>query len=369
MKVAPEILNLVPYAPGKPISETKREYGLKEVIKLASNECPVGPSEKMMEAMMGAMKEINRYPDGSAYELKRAMSKYLQVSPDKIAFGNGSDELIDLLVRIYCRPGDAIMTSQYSFIAYKISAQAAGVETIEIPTKAEMHFDLEAMANFLQTNDKVRLVFLPNPNNPTGLYFNTTEFKEFMKVAESKEVLVVLDEAYREFVRAKDYPDGVEQTKIYDNVVVLKTMSKVFGLAGLRVGALIAPESVTDLVHRVRKPFNVNSIAQAAVVAALEDRDHLKRVQVITWTGIEQIESYLKRQGLRFLPSQANFVLFDAGCDAAEVFQELLKKGVILRPVTNYGLASYLRWSVGLHEENERAMKAVTEVLGRLRSQ
>lgn len=364
MKVSPEILSLVPYSPGKPISETKREYGLKEVFKLASNECPIGPSEKMMMAMMDAIKEVNRYPDGAAYEMRRAVSKYLDVKPEMLAFGNGSDELMDLLIRVYCEPGDAILTSQYSFISYKISAQAARVECIEVPTRGtEMRFDLPAMAELLNNTDKIRLVFLPNPNNPTGTYFSVAEFNEFMEVASQKEVLVVLDEAYSEFVRATDYPDGIAQVNNYDNVVVLRTMSKVFGLAGLRVGALIAPEEVTELVQRVRKPFNVNSVAQAAVVAALEDFEHLKRVQIITWSGLEQIESYLKRQGLRFLPSQANFVLFDTGRDAGEVFRELLKRGVILRPVANYGLPTYLRWSVGLHDENEVAMKALTEVL------
>ncbi|MAV90371.1 MAG: histidinol-phosphate transaminase [Bdellovibrionaceae bacterium] len=368
MKVAPEILSLVPYSPGKPISETKREYGLSEVVKLASNECPIGPSQKMMEAMTEALKDINRYPDGAAFELKRAMSKYLKVSPEKMVFGNGSNELIDLLLKVYCRPGDAIMISEYSFIAYKISAQASSVDVIEIPTRAQMKFDLAAMATTLESNDKIRLIFLPNPNNPTGEYFSTTEFKEFMKTAAERDVLVVLDEAYREFVRADNYPDGIEQMNTYDNVVVLRTMSKVFGLAGLRVGVLVAPESVTDLINRVRNPFNVNSIAQAAVIAALGDKDHLKRVQVITWSGVEQIESYLKRQGLRFLPTQANFVLFDAGFEGDVVFKELLKRGVILRPVTNYGLPTYLRWSVGLHDENEVAMKALTEVLSVLRN-
>ncbi len=363
MKVSPEILSLVPYSPGKPISETKREFGLSEVIKLASNECPIGPSEKIMAAMTEALKEVNRYPDGAAFELKAAVSKYLEVRGENLVFGNGSNELIDLLIRVFCRPGDAIMTSEFSFIAYKISAQAASVECIEVPTKGDLQFDLGGMAELLKTTDKIRLVFLPNPNNPTGSYFTMAEFNEFMEVASKKEILVVLDEAYREFVRASDYPDGLNQLRTFKNVVVLRTMSKVFGLAGLRVGALVAPSEVVDLIHRVRNPFNVNSIAQAGVIAALSDTEHLKRVQIITWAGLEQIESYLKRQGLKYLPSQANFVLFDTGRDANSVFQDLLKKGVILRPVGNYGLPTYLRWSVGLHDENETAMKALTEVL------
>lgn len=363
MKVAPEILSLVPYSPGKPIGETKREYGLDQVIKLASNECPIGPSEKMMAAMMEAFKEVNRYPDGASYELKRAVSKYLQVLPEKLVFGNGSNELIDLLIRVYCRPGDAILTSSYSFIAYKISAQVASVECIETPPKGDLEFDLMAMAELLETTDKIRLVFLPNPNNPTGSYFSVADFNKLMTVASQKEVLVVLDEAYREFVRASDYPDGLTQLKNYNNVVVLRTMSKVFGLAGLRLGVLAGPPEVVDLVNRVRNPFNVNSVAQAAVIAALNDKDHLKRVQVITWSGLEQIESYLKRQDFKFWPSQANFVLFDTERDGSEVYQALLKKGVILRPLGNYGLKTHLRWSVGLHDENEMAMKALTEVL------
>lgn len=367
MKVAPEILSLIPYAPGKPISETKREFGLDKVTKLASNECPLGPSEKVLKAMQEAILDVHRYPDGAAFEMKMAVSKYLKVRPECLAFGNGSDELIDQLIKIYCEPGDAILTSQFAFIAYKIGAQSLRVQTIEVPVRADMGFDLEAMANIISTNDKIHLVFLANPNNPTGLYFNKVEFEKFMgAVGHREDLLVVIDEAYTEFVRAIDYPQGLEYFNKYPNIVVLKTMSKVFGLAGLRVGAMIAKPEVTELVQRVRKPFNVNSIAQAAVVAALEDKDHLKRVQLINWAGLEQIESYLKRQGLRFLPSQANFVLFDSGFDAQVVFQKLLKRGVILRPVTNYGLSTYLRWSVGLHDENEEAMKAVSAVLNEL---
>jgi histidinol-phosphate aminotransferase len=283
MKVAPEILSLVPYQPGKPISETKREYGLKEVIKLASNECPFPPSEKVMTALQEALLELHRYPDGAAFEMKEAASKYYGVSTNQIAFGNGSNELIDLLIRIYCEPGDQILTSQGAFIAYKISAQTARVSTIETPLKKDFSFDIPAMIEALKKNPKVRLVFLPNPNNPTGTYVNDKEFAALMDVVgQRSDVLLVLDQAYQEFVRAPDYPDGLKALKQYKNVVILRTMSKVCGLAGLRVGFVLAKPEIVDLVNRVRDPFNVNSLAQVATIAVMQDSEFIKKVQKAT---------------------------------------------------------------------------------------
>jgi histidinol-phosphate aminotransferase len=219
------------------------------------------------------------------------------------------------------------------------------------------------MAETLEKDPTIKLVFLPNPNNPTGTYFTKIEFDAFMKVAGGKDLLVVLDEAYVEFVRAEDYPNGQAYQAQYGNVLLLRTMSKVFGLAGLRVGILMAPSEVCDLMNRIRKPFNINSIAQAAVVAALEDREHLRKVQELTWSGLDYYTAELKKMGLSYLPSQANFVLFNTGRNGEDVYQALLREGIILRPVTSYGFPNYLRMSVGLPEENRAAIAALKKVL------
>jgi len=366
MKAFDAIQNLTPYQPGKPISETKRELGLTHVYKLASNECPLPPSQKVIAAVQAAIPEINRYPDGACFEMREAFSRYYEVPQNWLMFGNGSDELVDILVQIYCDPAkDVIMTSQAAFSAYQISAQSCRVPTIHVPLAEGLRFDLAKMAEHLQSDNRIRFVFLPNPNNPTGTYFTASEFENFMKVAASKDVLVVLDEAYVEFVRASDYPVGRDFQKRFANILLLRTMSKVFGLAGMRVGLLIAPPDVGDMVNRVRKPFNINSLAQVAAVAALQDREHLRQVQQITWDGLDYYYAELKKLGLKFYPSQANFVLFDCGRDAKPVFEALLREGVILRPVHPYGLKQELRMSVGLPEENAAAIRALRKVLGK----
>ncbi len=368
MRVSEFIQNLKPYQPGKPISETKREYGLSDVIKLASNESPLGPSPKILEAMKESLLEINRYPDGSCFAMRQAFAEAYNVKPDELVFGNGSDELVDRLVQVYCEPGDAIMTSQGAFIAYQISAQSSRAQTLFVPLTKDYRFDLKAMGEALKKNQaesgaKVKLVFLPNPNNPTGTYFTSAEFLAFMNVAKDMDVLVVLDEAYSEFVRAKDYPHGLEWRKKYPNLLLLRTMSKVHGLAGLRIGALVAPVETVGYLQRVRKPFNVNSIAQVAAVAALKDHEHLRANQELTWAGVDYYTEQLTQMGLEFSPSQGNFVFFNCGRDAQDVYLALLKKGIILRPVAGYGFKNHLRMSVGLESENRAAIAALKEVL------
>ncbi len=364
MKVAPEILSLVPYAPGKPISETKRELGLKEVIKLASNECPFPPSAKVMKALQEALLEVHRYPDAAAYEMKHAAARYYGVDESWIAFGNGSNELINLLIRIYCEPFDRILTSQAAFIAYKISAQAARVETVETPLKADYGFDIPAMIKVLKTDAKIRLVFLPNPNNPTGAHVPAQELEELLEaIKHRQDVLLILDEAYVEFVRAKDYPAGLQVLHHNENVCLMRTMSKVFGLAGLRVGYLLARPEVTGLINRVRDPFNVNSLAQVASVAVMNDREFIRKVQETTWSGLDYFTDELEKMKLDFVPSQGNFVFFDTGRDATEIFSQLLRKGIITRALKNYGFATQLRLSVGTMEENKAAIQALKQVL------
>lgn len=365
MRVPPEIASLNPYQPGKPISETKRELGLDRVYKLASNESPLPPSRKVREAVLVAMEEMHRYPDGACFELRKAVSQYYGVPENWLMFGNGSDEIVDILVQIYCQPGDSILTSKGAFSAYEISATSVRVRTQHTPLTDDLRFDLKAMAAKLEADSSIKFVFLPNPNNPTGTYFTDSEFGDFMKVAGSKDVFVVLDEAYVEFVRAKDYPVGMDYQKRFKNILLLRTMSKVFGLASMRVGILIAPPEVCETFNRVRKPFNINSLGQAAAVAALSDRDHLEQVKQLTWSGLDYYYAELDKLGIKYWPSQGNFVLFDTGRDAGEVFQELLKEGVILRPVKPYGMPTYLRMSVGLPEENAAAIAAIKKVLHR----
>lgn len=364
MKALPEIQSLMPYQPGKPISETKRELGLSHVYKLASNESPLPPSLLVQQAVTKAMSEINRYPDGACFELRQAVANYYAIPENWLMFGNGSDEIVDILVQIFCDPAkDTILTSKGAFSAYQISAQSVRVRAQTTELTEDLRFDLKAMAEKIKTDPSIRFVFLPNPNNPTGTYFTKTEFEAFMEVASKKDLYVVLDEAYVEFVRAKDYPNGRDYQKRFSNIILLRTMSKVFGLAALRVGILMAPPEVCDMFNRVRKPFNINSLAQAAAVAALQDKEHLEKIKQLTWSGLDYYYTELKRLNLRYFPSEANFVLFDCERDSGQVFQDLLKEGVILRPVKPYGFPNYLRMSVGLPEENEAAIKALKKVL------
>jgi histidinol-phosphate aminotransferase len=364
MKALPEIQSLKPYQPGKPISETKRELGLERVYKLASNESPLGPSPKVRQAILDAVDEVNRYPDGACFEMRRAVAAYYGVPENWLMFGNGSDEIVDILVQIFCDPArDSILTSQAAFSAYQISAQSVRVRAQTTPLTSDLRFDLKAMAARIEDDPSIRFVFLPNPNNPTGTHFTTAEFETFMAVAAKRDLFVVLDEAYVEFVRAADFPHGREFQKRFPNILLLRTMSKVFGLAALRTGVLIAPPEVCDMFNRVRKPFNINSLAQAAVVAALQDGEHLEKIKRLTWEGLDYYYAELDRLGLRYWKSQGNFVLFDCGRDAGTVFQDLLKQGVILRPVKPYGFPDYLRMSVGLPEENRAAIAALGKVL------
>jgi len=363
MHVPAEIASLIPYQPGKPISETQREYGLKDVIKLASNESPLGPSPKVVAAIQKAIPELHRYPDGACFEMRQALSKYFDVPTDWLIFGNGSDELVDMMVQIYVRPNEAILTSQGAFSAYEISAKSVCAKAIHTPLTKDFRFDLKAMAEKLKTDDSIRMVFLPNPNNPTGTYFTSSEFDAFMAVAGQKDIFVVLDEAYVEFVRAKDYPMGRDYQKRFKNILLLRTMSKVFGMAGARVGVLIAPPEVNQVINRVRKPFNINSLAQVAAVAAVQDTDYVKRLREVTWSGLDYFYKELSAMGLSYSPSQGNFVFFDTGRDAAGVYEGVLKQGVILRPVKGYGFPQHLRMSVGTSQENEAAVRALRKVL------
>ena len=366
MKISPEILNLIPYKPGKPISETQREYGLSKVYKLASNENPLGPSPKAVDAVKKALDHQNLYPDPSHYELLHTISKLWGFPTQQLAIGNGSDELIDLLTRIFCEPKEGVLTSVAAFNAYEVSAQANRAVIRKVPLLTNYAFDMKGIADyfFAHPEENIRLIFISNPNNPTGTHATKAEVEVVLaRLGNRDDVMIVFDEAYNEFVRAEDYVSAQNYLGKYKNLIVLRTFSKIYGLAGFRVGCMIAPPEVVEVFNRVRKPFNVNDLAQVAANAALQDKEFIERSQQICWKGLDYFYKKLEELGLPYIPSQGNFVMFDTLRDAAKVNEALLRRGIIMRPLLNYGFKTQLRLSVGLEHENEAAIKALAEVL------
>ncbi|NUM58607.1 MAG: histidinol-phosphate transaminase [Bdellovibrionaceae bacterium] len=365
MKIPNYIKNLSLYKPGKPIEETKREFGLNEVIKLASNENPLGPSPKVMATIKAHLQVQHLYPDPSQFELLQAAEKFFAISKAHISFGNGTDEIIDFLVRIFCEKGDALLTTQYAFQAYEVSAMANQVECLKAPVRENFEIDFSELISTYEANkSRIKIIFLANPNNPTGTIVNKTEFAKFVEYfSKNEDVLLVSDEAYVEFVRDPQYESLLPLVTSHQNLVVLRTFSKIFGMAGLRLGCMIAPAEVVDAYNRLRKPFNVSAVAQLAGIAAMEDAEFISATQCVTWSGIDFFYKELAAMGVPFVPSQGNFVLFKTPVSGQKVFSEMLKKGIILRPVDNYGLPQYLRMSVGLERENLKAIQCLKEVL------
>lgn len=366
MKVSAEILNLIPYKPGKPIGEAQREYGLTEVYKLASNENPLGPSPKAIQAIENALKNQHLYPDPVCYDLIQKISTIWKVPTSQVAIGNGSNEIIDLLIRIFCEPGEAILTSKAAFVAYQVCAQAARVKVRTVDLKPDLKIDLKGLADhfFRNPTANIRLIFIPNPNNPTGTSVGGAELDEFLvRLGNRDDVLLVFDEAYTEYVRNAEFKAAAQFYQKYTNVVVLKTFSKVYGMAGLRLGVILAPEYVLEFYNRVRNPFNVNDLAQIAAMAVIEDIEYIQESQKITWEGLDYFYKELTRLNLPFFKSDANFILFDTKRNSVACFENLLKKGIILRPVNNYGFPTYLRMTVGKAFENKKAIEAIEKML------
>lgn len=366
MRVSPEIESLVPYKPGKPIEETKRELGLDQVIKLASNENPLGPSPKALEAMKKAVDDLSRYPDPSCFQLKKELAQKWKMRSEDILIGNGSNELIDLIIRVFCEPGDRILLPEKSFIAYAVCSQAARVGKKEFPLDSRFELQFDKLIHYLENDKKStdKILFLANPNNPTGTYLSKDKMDRLMEVTGGRDdLLVVIDEAYNEFVRCDDFPDSFEYVKKYDNILVLRTFSKVYGLAGLRVGAVVGNKLHIDWLQRVRNPFNVNSLAQAAACAAISDESYIKKSQELVWKSLDQFYKFFEEQGLDYIPSQTNFVLFDSERDGQQLFNRLMKKGLLLRPLVPYKMPTHIRMSVGLEEENKEAMKILKQTL------
>ncbi len=364
------IRNLAPYVPGKPIEETQRELKIRRVVKLASNENPLGPSPKALKLLRKKILDLHRYPDASAFHLKQALADRLHFPANQIIIGNGSNEVIDMLIRAYCVPGDFIVTSKAAFLAYRICAQIQGVSTLETGLTADLRADPSDMVRTAHGNERVKLIFIANPNNPTGTYNTTSELRSFlreMSKIRDGSVMVVLDYAYWEYVTAKDLPDPMALMKEYPNMMVLRTFSKIHGLAGLRIGYGLAAREIIQVVEKIRQPFNLNSPALAAAVESLKDEAFMRKSRKANEAGMKQWTRALDQMGVPYWPSQGNFILIDCsrgmGKRGGDVYENCLRRGVIFRPVSNYGLMHALRISIGTRAENEIAIRALMQEL------
>ena len=360
-ELAPSYVRAIaPYQPGKPISELARELGLEPagIIKLASNENPLGVSPLALQAMRAVIEDVSLYPDGNGFDLKQALARRFGVQTSQIVLGNGSNDVLELAARAFLAPGLEAIYSQHAFAVYPLVTQAIGAIGVEVPARDFAH-DLDAMRAAL--TPRTRLVFLANPNNPTGTLLRGGELHAFLRALPPR-VVVVLDEAYNEYLPEDLKTDSVGWLHEFPNLIVTRTFSKAYGLAGLRVGYAFAHAGVADVMNRVRQPFNVNSISLAAAAAALDDIEFVRRSFELNQAGMRQITNGVERLGLAYIPSYGNFVSVRVG-DGAGVFQRLLKRGVIVRPIANYGMPEYLRVSTGLESENARLLEALRESL------
>jgi histidinol-phosphate aminotransferase len=358
MKIRKSILDLVPYPPGKPIEELTREYGIKQVIKLASNENPLGPSPLALKAIRRVLPQLHRYPDGSGYHLKQALRQLLGLSPDQILLGNGSNEIIELALKTFMKPGSEVISPVPSFLVYEKAVQALGGKNILVPLK-RFTIDLEAILS--RISPRTQIIIINNPNNPTGTIIKKKEWERFLSGVPER-ILILLDEAYFDFVEDMDCPNGLHYIN-YENLIAFRTFSKAYGLAGLRIGYGLARPELIDYINRVRQPFNVNSLAQAAALGALKDQAFYEKTRTLVRAGKKTIEMGLTRMGLFYVPSQANFVLIKVPLKAQVVYEALLKKGIIIRSMKSYGLDNYIRVNIGLPEENQRFLRALKQVL------
>ena len=355
------VRDIAPYVPGKPVEELAREFHLDPagIVKLASNENPRGPSPKALAAIATAAADITRYPDGNGFALRSALASRLDVAPESLVLGNGSNDVLELVTQAFLTPGDEAIYAQHAFAVYPLATHARGAKGVVVPAKDHGH-DLPAM--LAAVTPRTRVVFVANPNNPTGTWIGAAAMEAFVAKV-PREVVVVLDEAYDEYLAPSDRSRSISWIGRYPNLIVSRTFSKAYGLAALRVGYGVMDASVADLLNRVRQPFNVNSFAQAAAIAALGDATYVEESARWNREGMRQIEAGLAKLGVAFVPSHGNFLLVNVG-DGARVYAALLRDGVIVRPVANYGLPAFLRVTVGLPAENERFLAALGRALG-----
>lgn len=353
------ILGLCPYQPGKPIEETKRQLKLKEVIKLASNENPLGPSPRALIAIREALLGVNRYPDSSGFYLKRAIAKKLGLKASNLILGNGSDEIIDIIIKTFLNDDECVLTADITFLEYKIITQANNGRIKTVPLK-KFKYDLKCLKKTIDTRTKI--VFIANPNNPTGTYVNKEEVEIFLRNL-PQDLIIVFDEAYNEFIDVRDFPPTSMYLKKNNNIIILRTFSKAYGLAGLRIGYGIANPDLIGYMERARPPFNTNTLAQVAAEAALEDRQFLLKSRRVILESKRYLYGALYKLGVDYIPTVANFILMDVKQDAYFIFCEMLKYGIIVRDMKQYGLDTYIRVTIGNHEENRKFLNVLKKVL------
>lgn len=359
------IQGIKPYEPGKPISDVKRELGLKDIIKLASNENALGPSPKAVKALAKALRQMHLYPDGSSHDLKKRLLKKHRLKTGSIVLGNGSNEIIELLIRGFVGEGDKVITSEKSFLVYPLVTRVAGGECVEAPMK-NYRYDLDAI--YHKIDQKTKIIFIANPNNPTGTYVTRKELEGFISRV-PKHILICLDEAYFDFAEARDCPDGMSYVQMNQkNVIALRTFSKSYGLAGLRIGYGAAHPELITYLEKIRQPFNLNLAAQVAALAALDDHDYLKKTLAQNRNGKKYLQDRLDRLQLEWVPSQANFLLVNAGVDADILFQKMLRQGVIVRSMKAYRLNHYIRVTIGKESQNRKFIVALRRELRSLTS-
>lgn len=358
-RVKPYIRSLAPYVPGKPIEELERELGIRGSIKLASNENPLGPSPRAVEAMRKAAAEIHRYPDGASFALRAVLSKKLGVGGDQLVFGAGADEILELIAKTLMGEGDEVVHAWPSFAMYPIVVQGMGAKPVAVPLDRDLVHDLDGILAAI--TPRTRVVMICNPNNPTGTSVGAAAFERFV-AALPADVVLAVDEAYYEFVRRPDFPDAIALTRHRPGTVVLRTFSKIYGLAGIRIGYGICDRELASYLERARHPFNVNRLAEVAALAALEDEEHVRRTREVNATGARYLADELGKLGVETWPTDANFILALTGAD---IYEALLAQGVIVRPMRGFGLTEHVRISIGLPEENERFVKALAELLAK----
>lgn len=353
------IKEIAPYQPGKPISELERELGISNIVKLASNENPLGTSPKVIDAIEQVLNDIAIYPDGNGFELKTAIAKKFNLPIEGLVLGNGSNDVLELIARTFLTQGTSAVMSQHAFAVYSLVTKAVGARIIEVPAKDFGH-DLDAMLQAI--DDTTRIVFVANPNNPTGTFIEGDVLEKFIAKVPAN-TLVILDEAYTDYLPAEKRVNSFEWLNHYPNLVITRTFSKAYGLAGLRVGFAAGQPDVTDMMNRIRQPFNLNSFALAAATAALGDEEFLKRSYAQNQAGLLQFKHAFEKLGLGYIPSYGNFVAVKVGSTAASIYLSLLQNGVIVRPIANYGMPEYLRVTTGLYDQNEKFIVALEKVL------
>lgn len=358
--VRENVKRLKPYSPGKPIEEVEREFGITNIIKMASNENPLGPSPKAVEAMKAALENIALYPDGSSFSLIKALSAHWNVEEDRLIVGNGSDELIHYIGLAFLSAGDEVIQADTTFVRYESAAVLNDCKVINVPLK-NFTYDLEGVA--AKITDKTKLIFIANPNNPTGTAVTQRDVDKLMAVVPDH-VIVIFDEAYNEYVESNDFPDTLKYVKAGANVIILHTFSKIYALAGLRIGYGIAKPEIIKYIHQVREPFNVNSIAQIGAIASLSDKDQVVRSARANSEGKKYLYAEFDAMGLPYAPTEANFIWVDIKTNCKPVFLEMMKRGVIVRTGDIFNYPTFIRVTIGTAEQNERFIKTLREVLG-----